>query len=103
LYVNAETGHANLHESEANDRYIRYLRMAQILSMMRVDRVTYAAGHGAAMRTDALREAKSWLRTGERDRRPPIHSNAVPNYWIDLWERLGTPRFKLPVIKYKKF
>jgi hypothetical protein len=102
LYVSPDQARANLHESEANDRFVRYLRMIEILSMLRTDRIVYGANHGASIRGDALREARSWLKTGERDRQPPIHSNAIPHYWIDLWQRLGESRFKLPLIKYKK-
>jgi hypothetical protein len=102
LYVHRISGRGNLHESEANDRFIRYLRMVQILSSMRIDRIVYAANEGAGIRADALREARSWLRTGEGTRKPPVHSDAIEKYWLELWRRLDQSRYKLPVVKIKR-
>lgn len=89
LYQNDAAGKANLHESEANDRWIRYLRMIEILASCRVDRMIYAGGQGQGIRKDALRAANSWLLTGEADRHPPIHSDAVAAYFVDLMVRNG--------------
>lgn len=102
LYKNVDTGEANLHQSEANDRFIRYLRMLQILSMLRTDRIMFGSGQGGSMRSDILREANSALRSGDKDRNPPIHSEGIPAYHIELMDRIGEHRFKLPIIKYRK-
>lgn len=102
LYKNADTGKANLHASEANDRFIRYLRTVHILSMIRTDRIMFGSGQGGSIRGDILREANSVLRSGDKDRHPPFHSEGIAAYLIDLMDRISEPRFKLPIIKYRK-
>lgn len=102
LYKNVTLGKANLHESEANDRFVRYLRMAQILSVVRADRIMFGSGQGGSIRSDVVREAQCWLRRGDKDRAPPIHSDALATYHMDLLDRVGLKRFKLPIIRYRK-
>lgn len=99
LYKNDITGRANLHESEANDRYVNYLRYLEILSLIPVGAMMFGYGQGQSMRADMLREAKSWLKTGAATRNPPIHVDGIPQFWSEFMPRMGLERFKLPLIK----
>lgn len=92
---------SNLHESEANDRMVRYLRLQQIHSLIEIDRLIYGGGEGRGVRADALRSANqalSLLQVGT----PPVHPDAIAHFWVEAMSKPELARFKLPFIRYRK-
>lgn len=102
-YQNSRTNPtvSNLHESEKNDRKIRYLRLHQIHSAIEIDRLVFGSGEGQAIRAAALRSANHHL--GQlRVSASPVHPDAVAHFWVDAMAKPDLTRFKLPFIKYRK-
>lgn len=91
----------NLHESEKGDRYIRYLRLMQIQSMLDLRRIVYAGGLLREIRAQGLRDVSSYLATKHVRGQSPVHPDGLPAFWEGLWEELREPRFKQPVIAYR--
>ncbi|MEG3087436.1 hypothetical protein [Sphingomonas sp. PB4P5] len=98
VYHNPETGHTNLHESEAGDRYVRYLRMYQLLSQMQQDRLCFSSGAGVEMRRAALSEVhrRLELTTQRGDRAEQIEW--VEHFWCEFMPRIRLSRFAMPKI-----
>lgn len=92
---------SNLHESEANDRFVRFLRLLEIHSLMDINRGIYAGGEGRTIRLDCLREAKAWLANGQSLRPCPLHPDEILLFWAEFMPRIGEARFQLPLIKYR--
>lgn len=92
----------NLHEGTKTDRYIRYLRLAQIYSMQTIDNVIFAGGDGAKVRSAMLKGVKGRIALEKVCGNELIHRDAIPNYWAELLPRLNQSRFQLPFIRTRK-
>lgn len=96
VYINRAKGIATINENEAGDRYVRYFRLFQILSLVQLDWLIFGGGLGARIRADALRQAHDEREalTGRRKRADVLAE--VTAFWVDLIPKLGHQRFRRP-------
>jgi hypothetical protein len=99
VYYNPETGHTNLHESEKGDRYVRYLRMYQLLSLIQQDHMSFAAGDGVAIRRRALAAVHQNLELAtQRNSSRADQMGWIAEFWQEFMPRMGFARFKMPKV-----
>ena len=92
----------NTHHSRKPDRPIRYLRLAEIRSMLTFKDVTFASGDGLPLRSGIAKSLS--LLAQEQARKAPrrFHPSEIPSFWCKLKVSMGTTRFNLPIIKRTK-
>jgi hypothetical protein len=93
-YLNPETGKQNLHESEKGDRYIRFERILELLSSLKLRDLVFAGGYLRDIKTTALHESASACRG----------TSCLPNinlrkFWKTWRKETGTKRFRKPQIR----
>lgn len=98
VYHNPKTGHTNLHESEKGDRYVRFLRMCQILSLMEQDHLCFASGAGVGIRRSALARVHRRLEQITHRSSRADQMDWIQDFWSELLLRIGLTRFLTPVI-----
>lgn len=101
LYIHRVTGDANLHESEKGDRFIRYLRIGRILSVIRQRDLVFGAGAGVALQAAALKAATARLRRRAARAGLAITVRDVRRFWAALhrprdWQRFARPNVIRP-------
>lgn len=97
LYLNEEKGKADIHESEKGDRYVRYLRLFQIHSLVRQQDLMFASGTGVTLQSSALLQTRRSLRA-EGLVGGSVRMRDIRALWADLMPRLGWTRFQLPSV-----
>ena len=99
LYVNAsDPAQRNVHQSESGDRFIRYMRLCEILSLIPLTGLVFAGGEGAFVRNRAVYRLKQWHR--ERPKSTTIlRAEDVETYWDRMRPIVLEPRFGAPTIK----
>ena len=95
----AEGKKAFVNKSEKSDRMIRFLRMAQIRSMMTFEDCFYAGGDGSKIKTAIFKLLRALSKSDASPQRMLIHPDAIPTFWNDLTKELGRDQWALPVIK----
>lgn len=89
----------HMHQSEKGDRFIRYLRMAEIRSLLTFEDICFAAREGQAIVSDL---AKRILRTACKEdaggARRPIHPDAIASFWAEVAKALGKNDWEVPVV-----
>lgn len=92
----------NIHHSRKPDRPVRYLRLAEIRSMLTFKDVTFASGEGRAIRSGIAKTLT--LLAQEQARKAPrrFHPAEIPSFWGNLKVEMGTTRFNHPIIKRTK-
>lgn len=101
VYINRDKGIIDVNEIEKTDRYIRYLRMFQIHSMMERNRMCFASGRGKALKAATFRETFAWLRKHAAPTTRSVHIAAMTEFWRDFMPRMGFERFALPIIRLR--
>jgi hypothetical protein len=96
-YIHPETGQVDIHESEKGDRFIRYLRLYQLMSLVRQKDMLFASGAGAELQRTALKRTVRAL-SSEGLVGGDITIRQVRSFWAELMLRLGWDRFQLPTI-----
>lgn len=89
-------GHMN--QSEKGDRMIRYLRMAQIRSMMTIEDVMFAGGAGIGIRSDLIKLLRLTCHSDVRIEDRLLHPDAVGSFWAQVNRELRRPDWQVPVI-----
>lgn len=89
-------GHMN--QSEKGDRMIRYLRMAQIRSMMTLEDVMFAGGEGIAIRSDLIKLLRQTCHSDVPVQNRLLHPDEIPAFWGEVNKALKRPEWELPVI-----
>ncbi len=92
----------NLHDSIKGDRFIRYLRMAEINSFLLIGNVVFAGGDGAALRAAICKSVTAQVAVKTVSGQELIHRDAIPHFWAELMPRIGEERFRLPFIRTRK-
>jgi hypothetical protein len=96
-YRHPTTGAENLHESEANDRYIRFHRVFEILSRINLSRLFDAAGDGEEILDRLGDEMRAWARAMAGQ--APVTVDQISDYWTrHRGGRRGQHRFRPPNI-----
>jgi len=98
-YVHPRTGKRNIHQSEKGDRYIRFLRQYQLLTMLQRDRMIFSGGDGAAVRRMALKLVHEHLDALTAPCSRAENMEWVREFWEEFLPRIGCDRFKMPVIE----
>jgi hypothetical protein len=101
-YQSTDGTKRNLHEGTKNLRYIRFLRQAQIHSMMTINKATFAGGQGSVVRKSMMKAVKAKIASKSKPGAALIHRDAIPHFWAELMPRLGQSRFQLPFIRTRK-
>ncbi len=102
LYRNKEGTKINLHESEASDRFVLYMRMAEILSYLSIDRLLFSSGEGVAIRRKVLSDLHSWMKSKWNVRSYENSGLNIEAFWQDFRLRSKTTRFEKPHIQVVK-
>ena len=92
----------NTHHSRKPDRPVRYLRLAEIRSMLTFKDVTFASGEGRTIRSGIAKMLTLLAQEQARKARFRFHPAEIPSFWCKLKVAMGTTRFNLPVIKRTK-
>jgi hypothetical protein len=98
LYINLQKGMINVNESEAGDRFVRYLRMFQILTMMELDRMMFTSGDGKGIRARAVEETYRWLEKQTPRVKRANEMVKISDFWAEFMPRMGFSRFEMPEI-----
>ncbi len=97
LYLNPVDGRTSIHESEKGDRFVRYLRLYQILSLIRQKDLMFASGRGVQLRQNALSATRRSLRA-DGMLGGSIRMNDVRRFWEEFMPRMNWSRFEMPTI-----
>lgn len=90
-------GHMN--QSEKGDRYIRYLRLAQLRSMLSIEQVTFGGGEGQTIRSDMIKFLRALAVRDASGNKRVLHPDAVASFWVDLAKELKADSWNLPIIR----
>jgi len=89
-------GHMN--QSEKGDRMIRYLRMAQIRSLMSIEDVMFAGGQGVDIRSDIIKLVRQTCHADVPVPNRVLHPDELGRFWADVNQALKRPYWRLPVV-----
>jgi len=98
IYINREKGIININESEAPDRWIRYLRLFQIHSMLEMNRLCFSSGGGKALKAAVFGETFDWLERRASRAKRSLHVDEMSAFWSEFMPRMGWHRFEPPII-----
>jgi len=87
-----------MNQSEKGDRFIRYVRLAQIRSMISFDAATFAGGDGIRIRREIITYLRSAVKSRAESADQTLHPDAVASFWVSLIQALRRD-WNLPVIK----
>ena len=87
LYLEPNTGKANLQESTKGDRMIRYERMLEVLSSFTISQLMFAGGNGRSIKTAAIHAAK------EAVARSKTRFKSDLSFWTNWRKKIQTQRF----------
>lgn len=102
FYPGREGKAGNTHHSRKSDRLVRYLRHAEIRSMLTFKDVTFASGEGLALRSGIGKSLRILAQEQARKAERRFHPAEIPSLWVALKVSMGTTRFNLPIIKRTK-
>jgi hypothetical protein len=91
-----------INNSEAGDRSLRYLRMAQIRSMLSLEDATFAGGLGAEIRSGLIKTARAQCAAEAPPASRLLHPDAIGSFWTDVMRALNRKTWNLPVIRTRK-
>ena len=86
-----------MNHTEAKDRYIQFLRLQQVRSMLLLDDVVLGGGDGVNIKGSMIDDMRGLARADARGR-VPIHPDLVPTSWEDFNQELGQTHWSLPAI-----
>jgi hypothetical protein len=89
-------GHMN--QSENGDRMIRYLRMAQMRSMMTVEDIMFAGGAGVTIRGDLIRLLRQTCHSDVPVQNRLLHPDEIGTFWAEVNKELKRPEWRVPII-----
>jgi hypothetical protein len=96
-YVHPQTGRINLHESEKGDRFIRYNRLFEILSMINLGKLFSAGGEGLDILDRVASRMRNWAQSEQG--KAPIAVDEISGHWADHRAvHSGQSRFGRPII-----
>jgi hypothetical protein len=90
-------GHMN--QSEKGDRCIRYLRIAQLRTMLTIEDCLFAGGLGQGIRRNLVKVLRTLAAADAPKERRIIHPDAIPSFWVHLAQVLRRDKWALPIIK----
>ena len=91
FYLGAER--SSIHESEKGDRFVRFFRIFQLLSLIDQRQLLLASGDGKRIQNKALARTRRWRRDHMQRF---LASNDVVDFWREFMPRIRLPRFQMP-------
>lgn len=85
--------------SEKGDRNVRYLRMAQIRTMMPFEDVMFAGGGGVQVRSQITKFVRALALREAHGGKALLHPDAIASFWVGLMPQIRAKRWNLPIIK----
>lgn len=93
-------GHMN--GSEKGDRFVRYLRLAQLRTLLRYEDMCFGGGAGAKIRSDMIKFVRALAAKDSTAGRRVLHPDAIASFWIALAPEIKADRWNLPIIRTRK-
>lgn len=87
-----------MNQSKKGERFINYLRLAQIRSMMTIEDVLFAGGACKAIKSDLVKLLRQSCLSEVPIIGRRLHPDAVPSFWNEVNKAMGRPEFRLPVV-----
>ncbi|OJW66432.1 MAG: hypothetical protein BGO57_04125 [Sphingomonadales bacterium 63-6] len=91
----------HMHHSEKGDRFMRYLRLIMIRMMLSLEDVSFAGGHGKAIRSNMIKRARAIAETHSSSKRL-LHPDEIASKIIELSAALKRKNWALPIIGRRK-
>ncbi len=91
-----------INDNESGDRPSRYLRLAQIRSMLSLEDATFAGGLGAEIRSGLIKTARAQCAAEAPPASRLLHPDAIGSFWTDVMRALNRKSWNLPVIRTRK-
>lgn len=95
-----KTGHMN--GSEKGDRYARYLRLAQLRTMIPFEEAMFAGGGGVGVRSRITAFVRALALREAHGGKAVLHPDAIASFWVDLMPHIRAKRWNLPIIKNRR-
>ena len=92
----------HMHQSEKGDRLLRYLRMAEIRSLLTFEDICFAAREGQAIKSDLAKLLRATCDADTGGVRRPMHPDAIASFWAGVAKALGKTGWQVPVIARRK-
>jgi hypothetical protein len=88
--------------SEKGDRYVRYLRLAQIRTMLPFEHTFFGSGDGQRIRSEMIKFIRPLAEREASNGRAVLHPDAIASFWVGLMPQIKANRWNLPIIKLRK-
>ena len=92
----------HMHQSEKGDRFIRYLRMAEIRSLLTFEDICFASGEGQDIKSGLTKLLRATCESDAGGDRRPMHPDAIASFWAAVARALGKADWHVPVIKRRR-
>lgn len=89
---------AFLNNTEKGERFIHFLRLAQIRSMMTIEDVTFGGGEGASIRSDVIKYLRALALKDAAGGNRVLHPDAIASFWAEITTALKED-WNLPIIR----
>ena len=92
----------HMHQSEKGDRAIRYLRLAEIRSLLTFEDICFASGEGQTIKSGLTKLLRATSEADAGGDRRPMHPDAIASFWAGVAKALGKIDWEVPVVKRRK-
>ena len=86
-----------MNHTEAKDRYIQFLRLAQMRSTLSLEDLIIGGGDGIKIKGSMIDDMRGLAQADARHR-ASIHPDLIPSVWEDFNQELGQAHWSLPAI-----
>jgi hypothetical protein len=87
-----------MNHSEANDRFIQFLRLAQLRSLLGFEDMVFAGGKdGVAIKSSLVTDMRGLAEAASRGRHPR-HPDTLSTFWAEFNKELGQDHWAVPAI-----
>ncbi|SMC82706.1 hypothetical protein [Novosphingobium sp. B1] len=87
-----------MNQTEKGERFINYLRLAQIRSMLNIDDILFAGGECKAIKSDLIKLVRQTCKSNVPSQSRVLHPDAIPSFWNEVNKALNRNDFQVPVI-----
>lgn len=91
----------HMHHSEKGDRFMRYLRFTMIRMMLSLEDISFAGGHGKAIRSNMIKRARAIAETHSSSKRL-LHPDEIASVIVEISAALKKESWALPIIGRRK-
>lgn len=87
--------------SEKGDRSVRYLRLAQIRTMLPFEDTFFGSGDGQRIKSEMIKFIRPLAVRDASNGRAVLHSDAIASFWVGLVPQIKADRWNLPIVKVR--